>query len=104
MKKLRNIVAASAGALAPKVSFAAAAGGGGAMPYSAGLRTFQTSVTTEVAGILIVIGVVGGVGLWIAGGQLDGMLNTIAKCVIGGCIVGGVLAFMAAVGMAGAVI
>lgn len=91
-------------ALAPRVAFAAAAAGGGGMPYSTGLNTFKTSVTGEIAGILIVIAIVAGVGLWIAGGQLDGLMHTIAKVVIGGCIVGGVVAFASAVGMGGAII
>jgi type IV secretory pathway VirB2 component (pilin) len=91
-------------ALVPHIAFAAAAAGGGGMPYSTGLNTFKTSVTGEIAGILIVIAIVAGVGLWIAGGQLDGLMHTIAKVVIGGCIVGGVVAFAAAVGMGGAII
>ena len=82
----------------------AAVGGGGGMPYSAGLNTFNTSVRGEVAGILIVVGIVGGIGLWIAGGQLEGMLNTIAKCIIGACIIGGVIAFLGAIGVAGALV
>lgn len=82
----------------------AAATGGGAMPYDAGLTTFSTSIRGTIAGILIVIGVVGGVGMWIAGGQLDGMLQTIARVIIGACIVGGVVAFLSAIGVAGAVI
>jgi|tagenome__1003787_1003787.scaffolds.fasta_scaffold20754042_2 type IV secretory pathway VirB2 component (pilin) len=78
--------------------------GGGAMPYSTGLTTFSTSLRGEIAGILIVIGVIGGVGLWIAGGQLEGMLQTIARVIIGACIVGGVVTFMTTIGVAGAVI
>jgi len=48
--------------------------------------------------------VIGGVGLWIAGGQLEGMLQTIARVIIGACIVGGVVTFMTTIGVAGAVI
>jgi type IV secretory pathway VirB2 component (pilin) len=97
-------LAFAATTLAPRFAFAAAAAGGGGMPYSTGLNTFKTSVTGEIAGILIVIAIVCGVGLWIAGGQLDGLMHTIAKVVVGGCIVGGVVAFAAAVGMGGAII
>jgi type IV secretion system protein VirB2 len=86
----------------PGAAMAATAGGGG-MPYSAGLNTFSTSVRGEIAGILILVGIVGGVGLWIAGGQLEGMLNTIARVIIGGCIVGGVVVFMTTIGITGAV-
>jgi hypothetical protein len=42
--------------------------------------------------------------MWIAGGQLDGMLQTIARVIIGACIVGGVVTFLSAIGVAGAVI
>ncbi len=97
-------LAFAASAMVPRIAFAAAAAAGGGMPYSTGLNTFKTSVTGEIAGILIVIAVVCGVGLWIAGGQLDGLMHTIAKVVIGGCIVGGVVAFAAAVGMGGAIV
>lgn len=103
MRKL-VIPAVIASTLMPRLALAAAAAGGGGMPYSAGMNTFKTSVTGEIAGILIVIAIVCGVGLWIAGGQLDGLMHTIAKVIIGGCIVGGVVAFAAAVGMGGAVI
>jgi type IV secretion system protein TrbC len=82
----------------------AATASGGTMPYEAGLTTFSTSIRGTIAGILIVIGVVGGVGMWIAGGQLDGMLQTIARVIIGACIVGGVVTFLSAIGVAGAVI
>jgi type IV secretory pathway VirB2 component (pilin) len=82
----------------------AATTGGGAMPYSPGLTTFSTSLRGEIAGILIVIGVIGGVGLWIAGGQLEGMLQTIARVIIGACIVGGVVTFLTTIGVTGAVL
>jgi type IV secretory pathway VirB2 component (pilin) len=98
------VLASTVATLAPQAAFAAAAAAGGGMPYSTGLNTFKTSVTGEIAGILIVIAIVAGVGLWIAGGQLDGLMHTIAKVVIGGCIVGGVVAFATAVGMGGAII
>lgn len=101
MKALQRIALATALILLPAVAMAATAGGG--MPYSTGLTTFSNSVKGEIAGILILVGVVGGVGIWIAGGQLEGMLNTIARVIIGGCIVGGVVLFMTAVGISGAV-
>lgn len=101
---LRSAAAALAAtaAMLPAAVFAATTGGSG-MPYSAGLNTFSTSVRGEIAGILILVGIVGGVGLWIAGGQLEGMLNTIARVIIGGCIVGGVVVFMTSIGITGAV-
>lgn len=104
MSKRKLIALAYAATLLPQLALAATSAGGGGMPYSTGLNTFKTSVTGEIAGILIVIAIVAGVGLWIAGGQLDGLMHTIAKVVIGGCIVGGVVAFAAAVGMGGAII
>jgi type IV secretory pathway VirB2 component (pilin) len=102
MKSMRLAALAAVLAALPAVALAANAGGGG-MPYSAGLNTFSTSIRGEVAGILILVGIVGGVGLWIAGGQLEGMLNTIARVIIGGCIVGGVAVFMTTIGITGAV-
>ncbi len=104
MQRKLVAVACAVAAVVPRIALAATAAGGGGMPYSQGLGTFKTSVTGEIAGILIVIAIVAGVGLWIAGGQLDGLMHTIAKVVIGGCIVGGVVAFAAAVGMGGAII
>lgn len=102
MKALQRVALAAALILLPTVAMAATATGGG-MPYSAGLNTFSQSVRGEIAGILILVGIVGGVGLWIAGGQLEGMLNTIARVIIGGCIVGGVVVFMTTIGITGAV-
>ena len=87
----------------PEIAMAAQAGGGG-MPYSTGLNTLSTSVRTEIAGILILIAVVIGVGMWIAGGQLDGMLLTVARVIIGACIVGSVATFLSTIGVAGALI
>lgn len=106
MSMLRRLASGAAAVIAtvlPGAALAATAAGGG-MPYSTGLGTFKTSVTGEIAGILIVIAVVGGVALWIGGGQLDGMLHHIAKVIIGACIVGGVVAFLAAIGVSGAII
>jgi type IV secretory pathway VirB2 component (pilin) len=74
------------------------------MPYSTGLNTLSTSVRGEVAAILIIIGVVGGVGLWVAGGQLEGMLQTIARVIIGACIVGGAVTFLTTIGVTGALV
>ena len=102
MKLAKAAALAAALILLPAAAMAATAGGGG-MPYSAGLNTFSQSVRGEIAGILILVGIVGGVGLWIAGGQLEGMLNTIARVIIGGCIVGGVVVFMTTIGITGAV-
>jgi type IV secretory pathway VirB2 component (pilin) len=104
MKRFLAQSAASIASFLPAAAEAAVGGGGGGMPYSAGLQTFSTSVKGEVAGILIVVGIVGGIGLWIAGGQLEGMLNTIAKCIIGACIIGGVVTFLTAIGVAGALV
>jgi hypothetical protein len=103
VKRLCSCLLVGTAVLAPAVANAAVGGGGG-MPYSTGLNTFNTSVKGEVAAILITVGIVGGIGLWIAGGQLEGMLNTIAKCIIGACIIGGVVTFLSAIGVAGALV
>jgi type IV secretion system protein TrbC len=96
--------AATIAACIPNGAAYAATAGGGGMPYSQGLNTFSTSVRGEVAAILIIIGVVGGVGLWIAGGQLEGLLQTIARVIIGACIVGGVVVFLTTIGVTGALV
>jgi type IV secretory pathway VirB2 component (pilin) len=83
---------------------AAVAGGGGGMPYSQGLSTLSNSVKTEIAGILILIAIVIGVGMWIAGGQLDGMLMTLCRVIIGACIIGSVATFLSAIGVTGAML
>jgi type IV secretory pathway VirB2 component (pilin) len=87
-----------------EVADAAVAGGGGGMPYSQGLSTLSNSVKTEVAGILIIIGVVIGVGMWIAGGQLDGLLLRVCQAIVGACIIGGITTFLTSVGVTGAVL
>jgi len=104
VKRLCSRLLVGTTVLAPEAANAAVGGGGGGMPYSTGLNTFNTSVKGEAAAILITVGVVGGIGLWIAGGQLEGMLNTIAKCIIGACIIGGVVTFLSAIGVAGALV
>ena len=103
-KKWLARAAAIAACIPNGAAYAAVAGGGGGMPYSQGLNAFSTSVRGEVAAILIIIGVVGGVGLWIAGGQLEGMLQTIARVIIGACIVGGVVTFLTTIGVTGALV
>ena len=84
-------------------AYAAGAGGGG-MPYSAGLNTFKTSVTGEVAGIIAVIGVVAGVAAYLYQGVLDPLLMKIVQVVIAVCIIGGVTTFLTTMGVAGAVV
>jgi type IV secretory pathway VirB2 component (pilin) len=74
------------------------------MPYDQGLTVLSNSIRGPIAGILILIGVVGGIGLWIAGGQLEGMLQTIARVIIGACIVGGAATFLTTIGVVGAVL
>ncbi len=82
----------------------AAAGGGGAMPYSTWLTTFKTSVTGEVAQIISLIVIVGGVAGWILAGQLEGLLQVLLRCGLGIAIIVGATAFITSVGSAGAVL
>lgn len=96
-------LAAVAVLMVPDVAAAANAAGGG-MPYSPGLTRFRTSLSGEVAMILIVIGLVGGGCMWIWGGEMSGMLAYIAKAIIVICIVGGVTGFMTSMGVTGALI
>ena len=106
MRRLSNFALAAACwalALAPDPVFAGGAGGGG-MPYSAGLSTFKTSVTGEVAGIIAVIGVVAGVAAYLYQGVLDPLLMKIVQVVIAICIIGGVTTFLTTMGVTGAVV
>ena len=82
----------------------AAAGGGGGMPYSNWLTTFKTSVTGEIAQIISLIVVVGGVAGWILAGQLEGLLQVLLRCGLGIAIIVGAAAFITGVGSAGAVL
>jgi type IV secretory pathway VirB2 component (pilin) len=85
-------------------AYAAVAGGGGGMPYSQGLNTLSNSVKTEIAGALIIIGVVMGIGVWMYGGQLDGLLMSIMKLIVAACIIGGVGTFLTSIGVTGALL
>jgi len=97
------VVAISALLLIPGAA-EAAAGGGGAMPYSTWLQTFKTSVTGEVAQIISLIVIVGGVAGWILAGQLEGLLQVLLRCGLGIAIIVGATAFITSVGSAGAVL
>lgn len=97
------VAAASALLLVPGAA-EAAAGGGGAMPYSTWLTTFKTSVTGEVAQIISLIVIVGGVAGWILAGQLEGLLQVLLRCGLGIAIIVGATAFITSVGSAGAVL
>jgi type IV secretory pathway VirB2 component (pilin) len=106
VRSKRQIVAAIAVAalmLAPDLAFAAAAGGGG-MPYSAGLNTFKTSVTGEVAAIICLIGVVAGVAAYLYQGVLDHLMLKIVQVVIAVAIIGGAATFLTTMGVTGAVV
>jgi len=97
------VAAVSAFLLVPGAA-EAAAGGGGAMPYSTWLTTFKTSVTGEVAQIISLIVIVGGVAGWILAGQLEGLLQVLLRCGLGIAIIVGATAFITSVGSAGAVL
>lgn len=96
------IAAVSALLLIPGAAEAAA--GGGSMPYSNWLTTFKTSVTGEIAQIISLIVVVGGVAGWILAGQLEGLLQVLLRCGLGIAIIVGAAAFITGVGSAGAVL
>jgi type IV secretion system protein VirB2 len=87
----------------PDVAAAAAAAGGG-MPYSSGLQKLRQSITGEVAGIMIIIGVVAGGVVWMAGGELNGLLSFMARAVMVIGLVGGIAAFLTMAGVSGALI
>lgn len=83
---------------------AEAAAGGGSMPYSTWLTTFKASVTGEIAQIISLVVVVGGVAGWILAGQFEGLLQVLLRCGIGIAIIVGAGAFITSIGSAGAVL
>lgn len=96
------ITALSALVLLPGAAEAAA--GGGSMPYSSWLQTFKTSVTGEIAQIISLVVIVGGVAGWILAGQLEGLLQVLLRCGLGIAIIVGATAFITSIGSAGAVL
>src|ERR1700722_4314627 len=90
--------------LLPDLAHAAATAGGGGMPYSQGLNTFKTSVTGEVAGIICLVGVVGGLAAYLFKAVLDPLMMKIVQVVIAVCIVGGAATFLTSMGVTGAVV
>ena len=97
------LVAITALALSPDPAHAAA-GGGGNMPYSNWLQAFKASVSGEIAQIISLVVVVGGVAGWILAGQLEGLLQVLLRCGIGIAIIVGATAFITGIGTAGAVL
>lgn len=97
------VAAIAALALVPGAA-EAAAGGGGSMPYSSWLTTFKTSVSGEVAQMISLVVVVGGVAGWILAGQLEGLLQVLLRCGMGIAIIVGAAAFITSTGSAGALI
>ena len=82
----------------------AAAGGGGSMPYSTWLQTFKASVSGEIAQVISLVVVVGGVAGWILAGQFEGLLQVLMRCGLGIAIIVGATAFITSIGSAGAVL
>ena len=97
------VAAIAALALMPGIA-EAAAGGGGAMPYSSWLQTFRTSVSGEIAQIISLVVVVGGVAGWILAGQLEGLLQVLLRCGVGIAVIVGAAAFITSTGSAGALL
>lgn len=83
---------------------ALAANTGGSMPYSAWLTTFRSSVSGEVAMTIAVVCIVAGVGGWVAGGEMTGMLMYLVRAVAGLAIVIGAVAFLGTISAGGAVL
>lgn len=94
---------ATISALVPGVA-EAATGGGGSMPYSSWLQTFRTSVSGEIAQIISLVVVVGGVAGWILAGQLEGLLQVLLRCGVGIAVIVGAAAFITSTGSAGALL
>ena len=100
--RLLGAAAVTLAANAPLAAHASITAAGGAMPYSSGLGTLNSSVRGEVAAILIVICVVCGVGGYIIAGQMEGLFNVIGRALIGIGIIGGVGTFATIAGVTGA--
>ena len=98
------LIVAAVSALVLIPGAAEAAQGGGAMPYSSWLQTFRTSVSGEIAQIISLVVVVGGVAGWILAGQLEGLLQVLLRCGVGIAIIVGAAAFITSIGSAGAVL
>jgi len=88
----------------PRLALAAAAGGGGAMPYSPFLTTFKTSVTGEIAAIICVIAIVAGVATYIFASAFDGIMLAIVRVAIGTAIIGSAVTMLATMGVTGAIV
>ena len=97
------VAAITALALVPGAA-EAATGGGGAMPYSSWLQTFRTSVSGEIAQIISLVVVVGGVAGWILAGQLEGLLQVLLRCGVGIAVIVGAATFITSTGSAGALL
>ena len=97
------LAAVSALVLIPGAAEAAGAGGG-SMPYSSWLQTFRTSVSGEIAQIISLVVVVGGVAGWILAGQLEGLLQVLLRCGVGIAVIVGAAAFITSTGSAGALL
>lgn len=96
------VAAISALVLVPGAAEAAA--GGGSMPYSTWLTTFKASVSGEVAQMISLVVVVGGVAGWILAGQLEGLLQVLLRCGVGIAIIVGAATFITSTGSAGALL
>lgn len=81
----------------PDLAFAANAGGGG-MPYDNGMNKLGQSIQGPVAYLICLVAVVCGVGAYLMAGQLEGLMQTLMRCIIGVCIITAVGAFITAVG------
>jgi hypothetical protein len=102
MKK--TLIATAISTIPGIVQAAAMSGGGGAMPYSAGLGKFSTSVTTEIAMIVLLIAVVGGVAYYLSSKQLEGLLDRIVQIGIAAGVVGGAVVLFTTFGFTGAIV
>jgi len=82
----------------------AAGAGGGSMPYSSWLTTFRTSLSGEIPMVIATIAIVCGVGGWIVGGEMAGMMMYIMRAACGCAIILGVVTFISTLGVGGAVV
>lgn len=87
----------------PWAANATTAGGGG-MPWSTGLGTFTTSLTTEIAFFIVVCAVIGAGGYFIMTNEFGVLGQRIGAVLITMGLVGGIVQLAGMMGMTGAIV
>lgn len=81
-----------------------AGGGGGGMPWDAPMQAFVNSITGPWAGAIALVAIVVAGATLIFGGELNAFARTMVMIILGVAIIVGAAQFLAALGLAGAVL